>query len=417
MSLNFHYLSRRSWALPRSIVSVLFGVLVFGISASGTWAQGTQGGSESLPNEKALFQASSNRFDNLGLLYKSDKNELVQELWLLGRYHGQYYWARGTEGDANDFESRRVRFGGQARLFEKLTLHVQSISGSDFDPVYNGFTEMWAQWAFTPQFAVTVGQQKHRFTHDRNVSSRYLNYLERAMLTNMFGADYTPAVTIQGTVGKLAYYSGIFSNGTGTDIGSAFTELNSGHSFLGAAYYNLGEGILGTDTAHLHATFVNSEANQRSSNLSRFNNGFSSALILTQGSLSLVTEATAGIGSEDGHAHGLNIQPGWFITNALQLVGRYQFAFSNEEEGLSPQRRYEQPAQLPKGDQYQAGYLGLDYYIAKHRLKIMHGIEYATMGGENVWTSSVMIRFYFGPHSGGAFPMNQMLPGTFWESD
>ncbi len=52
----------------------------------------------------------------------------------------------------------------------------------------------------------------------------------------------------------------------------------------------------------------------------------------------------------------------------------------------------------------------MNYHIAKHRLKLMTGIEYANMSGEHSWTASTMLRFYFGPHSGGAFPMNQILP-------
>ena len=356
------------------------------------------------------------QLENLGRIIQDENDPYVQELWLLGRYHGQYYWARGSDGDANDFETRRTRFGFQGRFFKKLTLHAQAITGSDWDPVYNGFTELWLQWAFTPEFLITFGQQKHRFTHDRNVSSRYLNYLERAMLTNMFGADYTPAVTAQGTIGFLSYYTGVFSNATGSDIGAAFTELNSGHTLLAAAYYNLGD-LFGTDNAFLHSTYINSEQNERATNFNRFNNGASAALILTQGSSSLVTEFTAGMGSDDGNAYGINLQPGWFLTNHIQLVGRYQFAVSNKDEGLSPQQRYEREVNLPKGDQYQAGYLGIDYYLSKHRLKVMNGIEYSTMGGEHVWTASTMLRFYFGPHSGGAFPMNQMLPGTFWEVD
>jgi hypothetical protein len=62
------------------------------------------------------------------------------------------------------------------------------------------------------------------------------------------------------------------------------------------------------------------------------------------------------------------------------------------------------------GQLYQAAYVGLNYYIAKHRLKLMTGLEYSNMSGETAWTASTMVRFYFGPHSGGAFPMNQMLP-------
>ncbi len=350
------------------------------------------------------------KLENLGLLHQDENHAWLQELWLLGRYHGQYHWSEGSAGDDVGFETRRLRMGGQAKLFEKMTLHAQMVSGSDIDPFYNGFTELWVQWAFTPEIALTLGQQKHRFTHDRNVSSRYINYLERSQLTNMFGLDYTPAVTLQGKVGGLTYYTGLFSNATGWDMGRAFTEFNSGWSYLAAAYYDLGKSF-GTDTAHVHVTYLQSDANEPATNMDHFRHGVSSALILTEGSGSLVTEATFGTSKDRGDAVGLNIQPGYFLTDNLQMVLRYQIAAATHEDGLEPQRRYEQPAGLPDGKFYQAGYLGFNYYIAKHRLKLMTGIEYSRLGGKDVWTASTMLRFFFGPHSGGAFPMNVMLPG------
>jgi hypothetical protein len=137
-------------------------------------------------------------YPNLGLIHRDNSSPVLQELWLLGRYHGQYHWSEGNSGDDQGWEDRRFRLGGQARLFQKLTLHAQAISGSDFEPSYNGFTELWASWRFSDAVTLTVGQQKHRFTHDRNVSSRYISYLERAMLTNMFGLDYTRRSRCQG---------------------------------------------------------------------------------------------------------------------------------------------------------------------------------------------------------------------------
>jgi hypothetical protein len=284
------------------------------------------------------------------------------------------------------------------------------VSGSDADPFYNGFTELWAQWAFSPKVALTVGQQKHRFTHDRNVSSRYIMYLERSMLTNMFGVDYTPAVTLQGVLGGATYYTGFFSNATGGNMREAFTELDSGWSYLAAVYYDLGKS-LGTQTAHVHLTYLHSEATERATNMDVFRDGLSSALILTHGCTSMVSEVTYGRGAELGDVVGLNLQPGFFVTDHFQLVFRYQLALSDGEQGLNPQRRYEQPAGMPRGDLYQAGYAGVNWYVARHRLKLMSGIEFATMGGEQVWTASTMLRFYFGPHSGGCFPMNQILNG------
>ena len=346
------------------------------------------------------------RWENLGRLYKNDRNDTLQELWILGRFHGQYHWAEGSSGKTEAYETRRFRVGGQAKLFNKLNLHAQMVSGSDFEPFYNGFTELWAQWAFKSEATLTFGQQKHRFTHDRNASSRYINYLERSMLTNMFAADYTPAVTLLGKINKLTYSTGVFSNATGTNMGDAFTRLDSGYSILAAAYYDLGK-PLGWDTAHLYFSYLHSDANENATNLDRFDNGLASALIFTDDSLALVTEVTAGLGSETGDALGLNLQPSYFITDNLQLAGRYQIAASNNVQGLNAQGRYERDAGLPSGDLYQAVYLGLNYNIAKHRLKIMSGLEYAVMAGETVWTASTALRFFFGPHSGGPYPMIQ----------
>jgi hypothetical protein len=348
--------------------------------------------------------------NDLGRVPLSGDHPWLQELWLLGRYHGQYHWSEGSNGSDEGYESRRARYGFQARMLDRLTLHAQMISGSDFEPFYNGFTELWVSWEFDPRLNLTIGQQKHRFTHDRNASSRYINYLERAQLTNMFRADYTPAINLSGEIGRVTYYAGLFSNATGRDMVASFTELNSGYSLIGGMYYNLGD-FLGMDNAHLHVTALESDAKENATNLNVFDEGLSSALIVTKGAASLIAEVTGGFGNENGNAAGINIQPAYFLTENLQVALRYQLAGSDGEQGLIPQMRYEAPAGLPAGDLYQAGYAGLNYYIARHRLKLMSGIEYASLGGEDVWTASTMFRFYFGPHSGAVFPNNNLLHG------
>ncbi|WP_322279353.1 porin [Prosthecobacter sp.] len=353
------------------------------------------------------------QLENLGRVYQDKNNPVVQEFWLLGRYHAQQHWIDGSNGRYEEsLENRRLRMGFQGKFFNKLTLHAQMVSGTDLEPFYNGFTELWAQWSFNDALNLTIGQQKHRFTHDRNISSRYINYLERGMLTNMFGLDYTPAVTLSGKGGRFSYYTGLFSNATGPSMGNSFTKLNSGWSYLASLTYDLGHPA-GLDAAHLNVSYLYSDFNARATNLNRFYNGFSTALILAEGPMSLVTEITSGLGGTRGAAHGINFQPGIFLTDKLQLVGRYQFAFSERETGLSAQRRYERNVGLNTGDRYHAGYLGLNYHIARHRLKIMTGAEYAKMNGQDSWMGMVAFRFFFGPHSKGPFPMAQTLDGVW----
>lgn len=380
---------------------VLQGVLAITLSSALGTALATETTGE-------FHEPAPDLYPDIGLLYRSTTNPIVQEVWTLGRYHGQNHWTEGSNGDGEGWEDRRFRVGGQARLFDRLTLHAQMVSGPDVDPVYNGFTELWAGWRFSDAFTLTVGQQKHRFTHDRNVSSRYIQTLERGMLTNMFGLDYTPAVTASGRFGPWTYYTGVFSNGTGQDMREAFFEPDSGYSLLGSLTRDLGH-LWHMDSAFLNVGFLHSDANGEATNLNRFDQGLSTALILTRGATSLVTEALAGIGSDNGEALSLSIQPGYFITRWLQVVGRYQVAGSNDDDGLRAQRRYEREGGLSTGDEYHAVYLGLTGYIAQHRLKVMTGVEYSTLGGEECVTGSVAVRLFWGPHSRGPFPMAMML--------
>jgi phosphate-selective porin OprO/OprP len=295
-------------------------------------------------------------------------------------------------------------------MLTRLTLHAQAISGSDFEPVYNGFTELWMGWQFCEAVQLTVGQQKHRFTHDRNVSSRYLSFMERSMFTNMMGLDYTPAITLSGRMKRLEYYTGVFSNATGRDIGSAFTEFHSGASFLAACTYDLGRS-LGVDSAQFYGSYLHSDWKPGATNLNRFNDAVSGAIILTQGPAALVTELTAGFEGSRGDAVGLQVQPSYFLTDTLEAVGRYQVASASDPKGLRSQRRYESPAGMRDGDFYQAGYLGLNRYLAGHRLKVMTGLEYSKMNSRDVFTFFAGLRMFFGPHSNAPFPGNKLLKG------
>ena len=357
-------------------------------------------------------QSLKERFENLGLIYKDKKNPGLQELWVLGRYHGHYHDNDGSHGQDSGFESRRVRLGFQATMFDRLTVHAQAISGSDFEPAYNGFTELWLRWQFAESLNLTVGQQKHRFTHDRNVSSRYMSFMERSMFTNMMGLDYTPAVTLSGRVDKLEYYAGLFSNSAGTDMWESFTQLDSGSSFLAAVTYDLGH-FLGAETASFYGGYLHSEAHANATNLTRFDDALAGALIFTDGPAAFVAELTAGFGGARGDAIGLNLQPSYFLTDTLEVVGRYQIASSSQATGLSSQRRYERLAGMGNGDSYQAVYLGLNHYIAGHRLKLLTGMEYARMNQRDSFMVWAGIRMFFGPHSNAPYPGNKLLKGIW----
>ena len=113
-----------------------------------------------------------------------------------------------------------------------------------------------------------------------------------------------------------------------------------------------------------------------------------------QGQIGVVTAVQYGSGDAD--AFGFYVMPSYDITKQLQVVARYQFGTSSEEDGLSAQKRYERDAGVGSGDQYQAIYGGLNYYLCEHKLKLMAGVEYADMdGSDDALTFLTGVRIYW----------------------
>ena len=359
---------------------------------------------------KAALEASvavkeESAFDQIwGLtkLYENKDHPVLQELRFTGRYHGQYHWSEGDDTSNEAWEDRRFRLGLEAKLFNDITLKGEMVSGSDFDPFYNGFTELYLQWNPLDAFAIIAGRQKPRFTNDWSTGSRYHNYLERSALLNQFRPDYTPGVAFTGKLGKFNYYTGVFSNSPSDELSDEFGNIE-GISFIAQIGYDLKE-TLGTDSADWRLEYLCSDSNEDSTIFNHFENGLATSLSVRSGKASLITELLYGVGSESGDVFGVNLQPGYFVTDKLQVVGRYQVATSNGSEGISAQRRYERTVGLGKGGLYKAGYVGANYYIYGNKLKLMGGLEYSTLGGEEQWTGLLGVRVFWGAEVKGSFP-------------
>ena len=78
---------------------------------------------------------------------------------------------------------------------------------------------------------------------------------------------------------------------------------------------------------------------------------------------------------------GFVILPSYDITKRIQVAARYHHANADDANGLTAAKRYEQSAGGGTGDNYNAGYLGLNYYIYGNKLKLMTGAEYSKLDG------------------------------------
>lgn len=337
--------------------------------------------------------------------YENKKNPFIQSVRLTGRYHGQYHWTRLDTGDIDEWDNRRFRIGLEVAIAQNFLLKGEMVSGANMESFYDGFTELYLQWKPDPRFALQVGYQKPRFTYDWTTSSRYILTFERSMLLNQFRPDYAPGITLGGKVGSFDYYLGAFSNGPDNDVLNGFTEFNGGSSYIAQIGYDFAKSW-NLEVARARLEYLYSDINPDSRILNTFEHGVAASLQLRQGRTEVVTELLHGQG-ESSRAYGLWVMPSYMITDKLQVVARYQAAFSDEPTGLAGQRRYERDAGAGRGDRYQAAYLGFNYYLYGHKLKLMGGVEYADMDGPkgyNGWTGLVGVRVFWGPESKGVAP-------------
>lgn len=349
------------------------------------------------------------RIWDLGTLYKSDDG-FLNELSLTGRYHGQFWNADADDGDDNGWDNRRFRLGSRAYFLDrKLELKGEMFSdlnsGGDF---YEGLTDAYIAWHASKAFNVTVGKQKPKFGWEWSMSSRLIPTFERSALINQFRPDYAAGAAIDGTVNRWSYFAGVFSNdtvGDGDDT-TEFGEFDGGWSTIASVGYDFSES-LGLKKAQWRLDYIHSEHDEADEVLTAFENGVSTSLELKNGDWGLLSEVLLGDG--DATNWGLVLIPTYDLTDRLQLVGRYQLGLSDEDAGLSVQRRYERVVGGAGGDMYNAVYLGLQYFLfdgkdvaakpdQKHRLKLMGGVEYANMDGPkgyDGWTALAGVRVYW----------------------
>ena len=339
---------------------------------------------------------------DLATLYKNDANPIIEEFKLRGRYHGQYHWLDSSQGDEHSWEDRRSRFGFDARLFnKKLELRLDAQSADEFDPFYNGLVDAYVKWKPSDSFSLTLGRQKPFIAyHDFFQSTNLQPTFERSQIFNQLRIDRAVGALAEGKIDRWSWQAGVYSN----QIDKEFGSFDGGLSFGAGLGYDFKDS-LSLDKAEWRLDWLHSEIDANDTILNRYSDIVSSTFWLKSGDTGFVAEAFFGSG-EAPDVFGFYLQPTYdIIPKKLQLVGRYTFSTGDGPDSLTVQSRYEKRApELTdggRGDLYQAGYLGLQYFIYGDKLKVLAGAEYSDLnGGRNGgdfdgWTFLTGVRLYF----------------------
>ncbi len=355
-------------------------------------------------------------------LYKDDNNNVLQEFSLQGRLQLQYAWGDSDQGAYysgdrpdtalwDDIEVRRWRLGFKSKWFRQWKFEGQIDINPDWDPFYRNIYDLYITYAPSDAVNVTVGKFKaNNYGVEHFTSSKEILTMERTLLSNLLFAGELTGVRFSGKHENWLYAASLTSGTLDKEFddfsGGTFVQASLGYDF----HEKLGieKALVKLDWQHSSRAANSAVPDDRFGPYTAglYENAFSLNGHFEQGKWGLYTDilSATGYGSV-GDVWGVILTPSYYISDGLQLVARYQYA-NGDNDGLRLQSRYERLApELTdggRGENYHALYLGLNYYLYGHKLKLMTGAEYHHMdngndgGGEfDGWTGWAGVRMFF----------------------
>jgi phosphate-selective porin OprO and OprP len=310
--------------------------------------------------------------------YKNDQNPVLQNFLFTGRFQYEYSTLDADQGSNSEWNVRRLRLGAISKLFHSVTLHGEvELNPQEHDPLYLRFTDAYVEWSRSERLELTFGKQSVPFTMDGATSSKELLTIDRSNLTNnmWFPQEYIPGVSVAGELSNWIYRLGVYSGGEanreyGQFNGSAFTLLVIGYDFATP---------LGVKQALLAGNYVYQNPDPRNTFTRQLHHMVSTNFKFDAGKWGARTDLSIGsgyLGQSD--LWGLMAMPFYNVTKKFQIVGRYTYLKSDGPNGVRL-ATYESHAVSGRGDRYNEGYLGANYYFYGHKLKLQSGLQFADM--------------------------------------
>jgi len=361
-----------------------------------------------LPDPAASAQASAgaekqpstyDRIWKFAEWYVEDSNPVIQRVLFSGRYQHEFVTVDADQGNLDEWNVRRMRLGPRMTLFRRFTLHTEvELNPQEHDPLYLRLTDFYLQWTKSGRLALTVGKQGVPFTMDGATSSRELLTIDRSNLTNniWFPQEYIPGFSASGRIARWIYRGGVYSSGA---MNREFGEFNGGAFALGVLGYDFAE-PLGVKEALLTGNYLYQHPDPNNTFTRRLENIVSVNLKLEAGRWGMRTDLSAATGYPgQSDLWACMAMPFVNITEKFQIVSRYTFLDSRDPNGVLL-GTYENRVVTGRGDLYNEGYLGANYYFYGHKLKLQTGVQYADMndvandGGAYsgvAWTSGIRV--------------------------
>lgn len=311
-------------------------------------------------------------------LYAGGADSVLQNVALTGRFQVDQVNVDSADDSYSDTDLRRFRFGVKMNFLGNFTLHTEAeFDPQDGDLGYRRLTDTYFAWSPRDELEVTIGKHGAPFTMDGQTSSKELLAIDRSNLTNniWFTTEYMPGVSVKGETSNLVYHLGVYSSGEqdrgfGDSNGGEFVLATLGHDF--ADRFDVRKALLRFNHVD-NEPDANNTFTRPLEHINSLNFSFETE---RWGVRSDLSSATGYLGQSD--LWGVMVMPYYDLKPGLQLVARYTFLESDDENGVRF-ARYEREIASGRGDEYREMYLGLNYYWYGHKLKLQTGLQYADM--------------------------------------
>ena len=332
--------------------------------------------------------------------YRNDDNRVVQRVQFSGRFQQDYARVDADQGEHDEWNVRRLRLGARATLFRQFTLHGEAeLNPQEREPLYLRLTDFYLQWNRNPRLVLTFGKQGVPFTSDGATSSRELIAIDRSNLANniWFPQEYMTGVSVSGRAAPWVYRAGVYSSGAAN---REFGEFTGGVFTLALLGYDFGPAI-GLEEALVTGNYLYQQEDPANTFTRQLEHIVSVHVRLEDekwGTRADVSRAIGYLGQSD--LSSVMAMPFYNVTPAFQIVGRYTLVTSDEPNGVRLATYENMVVREGRGDRYREFYVGANYYVYGHRLKLQTGVGWGEMQDEAndlgaysgvAWTSGVRV--------------------------
>ena len=314
-------------------------------------------------------------------LYKDKENPYIQELSLFGRLQWQHMRAYTDRGDGTLDLWRRARVGAKLKFLEQFELKANvrfNLNGGPLD-TYIGLDEATFAWKPSKEFNLALGKQKIKFGYEESTSSKKILTVERSVIANTLAPGKPTGAQAYGDVGPWSYRTGIWAG----DVQKEFTQFDEGYGIFGSVGYDFTEHTDVLDALGWRLDyFYNSDLDN--SQFAPYTHQLATSVNIEKGRVGLINDWLVGTGDDPGDVWGVVVMPYWDVlkntpVGDFQLVARYEHTDGDADTVRALSRVARIAPDIVdggRGDNLDALYLGLNWYLYEHKLKLMTGVEW-----------------------------------------